>query len=186
VTDSQPHHCGDRAIFEHDFRDEGEPEAEFNPGIAGRLPRKNAAAGVLARDEHDRLLFVCPTYKPFLEIPGGLIEDDESPLAACRREIREELGIDLPVGRLLLVDWMPTHGVWRDSLQLIFDGGLLSRDQIATIRPAEGELSRFEFLGLDAAKSRLRPSMARRVALAHRALLGDETAYGEFGRLPTK
>jgi 8-oxo-dGTP pyrophosphatase MutT (NUDIX family) len=186
VTDSQPRHCGDREIFDHDFRDEGEPEAEFHRGIAGRLPRKNVAAGVLARDAADRVLFVCPTYKPFLEIPGGLIEDDESPLAACRREIREELGIDLAVGRLLLLDWMPTHGVWRDSLQLIFDGGRLSNEQIGAIRPAEDELSRFEFLSLDAAKSRLRPSMARRVALAHRAFLNGDTVYGEFGRRPAE
>uniref|UniRef100_UPI003F498D38 NUDIX domain-containing protein n=1 Tax=Amycolatopsis sp. CA-096443 TaxID=3239919 RepID=UPI003F498D38 len=184
MTKSKLHHCGDPVLFQHDFRDEGEPEVEFNPGIAGRLPRKNTAAGVLARDERDRILFVCPTYKPFLEIPGGLIEDDESPLAACHREIREELGIELAVGRLLLIDWMPAHGAWRDSLQLIFDGGVLSRDRIDAIRPAENELSRCEFHRLDVATSRLKPSMARRVSLAHRALLDGETVYGEFGRRP--
>jgi 8-oxo-dGTP pyrophosphatase MutT (NUDIX family) len=182
VTDDQPHHLGDRAVFAHDLRDEGEPEAEFNPGIAGRLPRKNVAAGVLVRDELGRVLFVCPTYKPFLEIPGGLTEDDESPLAACHREVREELGIELAVGRLLLVDWMPTHGVWRDSLQLIFDGGTVSPEQIRAIEPAPEELSRFEFLEVDAAKLRLRPSMARRVELAHRALVHGDTICAEFGR----
>ncbi|WP_246412273.1 NUDIX domain-containing protein [Amycolatopsis dendrobii] len=182
MTDHPAGHCGDEAVFARDLRDEGGPEAEFNPGIAARFPRKNAAAGALVRDEHGRILFVCPTYKPFLEIPGGLVEDDESPLAACRREVREELGIDAPVGRLLVVDWLPTHGVWRDSLQFIFDGGVLSREQIGAIRLAADEVSRFEFLGLEAARSRLRPSKARRVALAHQAFLDGETVYGEFGR----
>ncbi|WIX79216.1 NUDIX hydrolase [Amycolatopsis carbonis] len=123
------------------------------------------------------------TYKPFLEIPGGLIEDDESPLAACHREVREELRA---LGRLLFVDWMPTHGVWRDSLQLIFDGGTLSSEQISAIQPAEDELSRFEFLELDDAKERLRPSMARRVELASWTLLDGGAAYGEIGRQPAR
>ncbi|WP_410658377.1 NUDIX domain-containing protein [Amycolatopsis sp. lyj-112] len=180
----QPNHCGDRAAFLHDLEDEGDPEAEFNPGIAGRLPRKNVAAGVLIRDDAGRVLFISPTYKPFLDIPGGLVEDEESPLAACYREVREELGIDLQIGRLLLIDWMPTHGVWRDSIQLIFDGGVLSAEQTAAIRPAVDEVSRFEFLHADAAKKRLRPSMARRVELAHRALLDGPVQYAEFGRTP--
>ncbi|EFL09132.1 predicted protein [Streptomyces sp. AA4] len=182
MTDRQARHCGDEAGFARDLRDEGEPEAEFNPGIAARFPRKNTAAGVLARDESGRILFVCPTYKPFLEIPGGLVEDDESPLAACRREVREELGIDVTVGRLLVVDWLPTHGVWRDSVQFVFDGGVLSRDQIGAIRLASDELSRFEFLALESAQSQLRPSKARRIALAHQAVSAGETVYGEFGR----
>ncbi|WP_414940145.1 NUDIX domain-containing protein [Amycolatopsis sp. cmx-11-51] len=182
MSDDQPNHCGDRVVFAHDIRDEGEPEVEFNPGIAGRLPRKNVASGALIRNAAGRVLFVSPTYKPFLEIPGGLTEDDESPLAGCRREIKEELGIDIPVGRLLLVDWMPTRGVWRDSLQLIFDGGVLNTEQIEAIRPAADELSRFEFLEIDEAKQRLQPSLARRVELAHRALIDGETLYGEFGR----
>ncbi|GAA3561601.1 NUDIX hydrolase [Amycolatopsis ultiminotia] len=186
MTNSQPRHGGDPTVFAHDLHDEGEPEAEFHPGIAARLPRKNVAAGVLLRDERGRVLFVCPTYKPFLEIPGGVLEDDESPLAACRREAREELGIECAVGRLLLIDWMPTHGVWGDSLQFIFDGGTLSREQVAAIQPDGDEVSRCEFLDLDAAKERLRPSMARRLTLAHHTLLHGGTAYAEFGRRPAR
>lgn len=57
------------------------------------------------------------------EIPGGVAEHDESPLDACRREIREELGFELAIGDLLVVDWVPAHGVWFDGLMFIFDGG---------------------------------------------------------------
>ena len=57
--------------------------------IAG-LARVRAAAGVLFRDEAGRVLLVRPTYKGGWEVPGGAVEADESPLAAARREVREE------------------------------------------------------------------------------------------------
>ncbi|ONI88733.1 NUDIX hydrolase [Actinosynnema sp. ALI-1.44] len=150
--------------------------------MAGKLPRKNVASGALIRDTRGRILFVVPTYKPFLEIPGGLTEDDESPLAACRREVDEELGIRIEVTKLLLIDWMPTQGVWRDSVQLIFDGGVLTDEQVDTIRLGHGEIGNVEFLSPEECAPHLRPSMARRVKLAHDALSNDMPVYAEFGR----
>jgi ADP-ribose pyrophosphatase YjhB (NUDIX family) len=44
------------------------------------LPRKLMAAGVIFRDERDRILLVEPNYKPDWEIPGGIVEAGESPL----------------------------------------------------------------------------------------------------------
>jgi ADP-ribose pyrophosphatase YjhB (NUDIX family) len=37
------------------------------------------AAGALLFDEDGRILLVEPTYKPYWEIPGGVVEADESP-----------------------------------------------------------------------------------------------------------
>jgi ADP-ribose pyrophosphatase YjhB (NUDIX family) len=168
-------------MLDEDFAAEGEPEKEFNPGIAGRLPRKNVAAGALVRDSTEQILFVVPTYKPFLEIPGGLAEDNESPRAACDREIQEELGLSLTLGSLLVIDWTPTHGVWRDSLQMIYDGGSLTEEQIARIELDAKELGGLTFLKLDEAQSQLRPSMARRLSVAITALHDGRTIYAEFG-----
>ncbi|MBX6722278.1 MAG: NUDIX hydrolase, partial [Dactylosporangium sp.] len=39
-----------------------------------------------------RVLLVRPTYKPYWDIPGGYVQPGESPLAACKREIRASLG----------------------------------------------------------------------------------------------
>src|SRR3954464_3768886 len=108
-----------------DLREEGEPEREFHPGVAARMPRKRIAAGALIRDDSGRILFVVPNYRPWLDIPGGVVEADEPPKAACRREVGEETGLDLVVGRLLVVDWVPAQGVWGDALNLIFDGGII-------------------------------------------------------------
>jgi 8-oxo-dGTP pyrophosphatase MutT (NUDIX family) len=165
-----------------DLRAEGEPEKEFNPGVAWRLPRKTAAGGVLIRNSAGELLYLEPVYKPTLEIPGGVAEHDESPLEACRREVLEEIGLEIEVGDLLVVDWVPVHGVWFDGLMFIFDGGVLTDEQIGQIELDVSEARGYHFLSLETAQARLKPSLARRIALAEAARHRGKTEYAEFGR----
>ncbi len=172
-------------IREADLAAEGEPEKEFNQGIAGRLPKKAAAGGALVRNKDGLILFLEVVYKPTLEIPGGVVEFDESPLEACRREVREEIGLDIKIGEMLVVDWMPAQGVWTDGLMFIFDGGVLADAQIERITLDATEARRFQFLTLDQASDRLRPSMARRIARAEEALRRGRPSYAEFGRRVT-
>lgn len=168
--------------FEDDVRAEGEPEREFHAGVAARLPRKSVSGGALVRDPAGLVLFLQPTYKPTLEIPGGVAEVDESPLRACRREVEEELGLDLPIGRALVVDWIPVRGPWPDQLAFVFDGGVLDAATIDRIRPDPVEVGGFAFHEPAAVAGRLRPSMARRLATARLALETGGTFYAEFGR----
>ncbi|MFF7228906.1 MULTISPECIES: NUDIX domain-containing protein [unclassified Streptomyces] len=73
-----------------------------------------------------------PTYKEYREIPGGCVEVGESPLQACVREGREELGNSPEIGRLLAVDWAPGPAEG-DKVRYLFDGGVLPaelRDRI--------------------------------------------------------
>jgi 8-oxo-dGTP pyrophosphatase MutT (NUDIX family) len=172
--------------MDDDLHAEGEPEDEYHPGTAARLARKRAAGGAIIRDEESRLLFVEPTYRPYLEIPGGAVEENESPRFACERELREELGLCIHVGRLLVVDWVPIHGVWADGLMFVFDGGILSPDLMASIELPATELAGFRLLHLQQAAVRLKPSMVRRLAAALDALKGKETMYLEFGRRPDR
>lgn len=180
----QAHHLSPEqaAQFFKDMEAEGEPEVEFNPGIASRIASKTVAAGVLIHDEQGRIFFVTPIYKPYPEIPGGIVDANESPYLACQREIREELGIDIKVGNLLVVDWMPQHGVWRDSLQFIFDGGTLDAEKIAHIELPHDELKSFDFKYLEEVKSVLKPSFYRRLQKANHAKLNDTSLYSDFGR----
>ncbi|SDG47479.1 ADP-ribose pyrophosphatase YjhB, NUDIX family [Lentzea fradiae] len=170
-------HAGDPATFAADVLDEGPAEIEFEPGVASRRPVKTSAAGALVRDSAGRVLFVVPVYKPVLDIPGGMTEDDESPKAAALREIREELGLDVRLGRLLVVDWTPRNGVWRDCHQFVFDGGVV--DGAVACDP---ELRGVEYLTLDDARPRIYPSLHRRLTLAVTALESGTTRYAEFGR----
>ena len=89
------------------------------------MPRKRAAATMLFTDPAGRVLVVKPTYKPRWELPGGAVEDGESPGTAAAREVAEELGIDRAAGVLLAVDYVPADSVRTEGLIVVFDGGTI-------------------------------------------------------------
>jgi 8-oxo-dGTP diphosphatase len=64
-------------------------------------------------------------YKSTWEIPGGIAEEQESPYAACRREVAEELGLDRPIERILAIDWLPSRPELSEGLMLVYDGAVL-------------------------------------------------------------
>jgi len=71
------------------------------------LPKKRAAVGALIFNHSDQLLIVKPNYRDRWLIPGGVVEENESPRAGCAREIKEELSLDLVVNDLVCVDYKP-------------------------------------------------------------------------------
>lgn len=146
-----------------------------------KQPRKRVSADVLIRDREGRILLVDPQYKPDWDMPGGMAEANEPPHEAVRREMREELGLDVHASDLLVVDWVSPHGPWDDLLAFIFDGGKLADEQIATIKLSDGELSAFEFCTPEQAQERLRPYVWRRVAAALDALKTGHVQYLQDG-----
>jgi 8-oxo-dGTP pyrophosphatase MutT (NUDIX family)/transcriptional regulator with XRE-family HTH domain len=144
--------------------------------------RKRVGADVLLRDQAGRLLLVDPRYKPDWDLPGGMAEADEPPRQAARREVTEELGLDLQVGRVLCVDWVSPHGPWDDSLMFIFDGGVLTDQDIAGLRLLDGELRAFRFCTETEAATLLRDYVWRRVQAAIEALHDGQASYLEDGR----
>jgi 8-oxo-dGTP pyrophosphatase MutT (NUDIX family) len=102
------------------------------------LNRKRMSAGVLFRDSAGRVLLVEPSYKPHWDIPGGAVEADEPPWRTVTREVREELGIDHPLGALLVVDYMPADERMPEGVAFIFDGGLVTDAEVAALADRTG------------------------------------------------
>ena len=63
------------------------------------LPTKTMSSLCLFFDPAGRLLIVKPTYKPGWSMVGGIVDDQESPLAAMIRETKEEIGLGLTPDR---------------------------------------------------------------------------------------
>lgn len=145
----------------------------------GSLPKKRVAAGVLLFDEAGRLLIVNPTYKDGWEIPGGVVEANESPLAGCTREIREELGLDVRPVRLVCVNFTGETERRTESLNFIFYGGVLTEGQIAAIRLPEKELAGYRFLEPEQALALLKHRLRRRVMHSLNLIEMGQMAYLE-------
>jgi ADP-ribose pyrophosphatase YjhB (NUDIX family) len=137
--------------------------------------RKRVAADVLLRDGAGRVLLVNPTYKPGWDLPGGMAEANEPPEQAVRRELREELGVDVGVRGLLVVDWVAPHGPWDDLLAFVFDGGV--HGVTAELRPHDGELSEARFVPPGEARELVAERMRRRLDAAIRALEEAQPVY---------
>ena len=155
------------------------PRHVSDPTSAFATPR--VAAGALFLDPAGRVLLVHPTYKDSWDIPGGYVEQGESPAAGCRREVAEELGLDRQPRRLLAVDWAP-HEREGDKLLFLFDCGDLADDQ-ARIRLDPTELDRWQWVALDQLADYVIPRLARRIRTAA-TLDGSNMAYLEHGEHP--
>jgi 8-oxo-dGTP pyrophosphatase MutT (NUDIX family) len=98
--------------------------------------------------------------------------------------VREELGISVAVGLLLVADWAPSPDEG-DKLLFIFDGGTLTTQQLATVRLQADELASYAFHDPAKAVAMLIPRLGRRVSAAVDAHRAARTAYlehGVFGR----
>jgi ADP-ribose pyrophosphatase YjhB (NUDIX family) len=132
------------------------------------LPRKRVGCGALIVVGGE-LLIVKPAYKEGWGIPGGVVDAGESPHAACVRECREELGIEVVVGRLLLVDWAsePAAGAG-DALHFLFAGKVSSVTLLDQIRLPKEELSDWRLASVEDVSGLLTPDLSRRVGVALR------------------
>ncbi|MBL7499780.1 NUDIX hydrolase [Frankia sp. CNm7] len=162
---------------------QGRDAAEFAYLAEGnaRQARKRVSADAVIRDETGRLLLVDPTYKPDWDLPGGMAEANEPPRQAVRRELKEELDLDLHVGELLCVDWVSPHGPWDDLLAFVFDGGTLSADQARSLHAVDPELAAIRFCPPDEVARLLRPYVWRRVQAALTALDHGGVRYLQDG-----
>lgn len=146
------------------------------------MAQARVAAGVLFFDDGGRVLLVRPSYKPGWEIPGGYLHPGESPADAAAREVAEELGIEPPIGRLLVVDWAP-HPDEGDKILFVFDGGRLRDEHVARIRVDVREIVEYGYYDVDVIGRVLIGRVARRVHAAVAARVGGGVAYLECGRV---
>src|SRR5215210_8680467 len=145
---------------------------------AEKFATPRVAAGVLFRDDAGRVLLVKPTYKDGWEIPGGYVERGESPHAAAVREVAEELGADLDIAELLVLDWAP-HPAEGDKLLVIFRGRSLDQADLDRFNLDRNEIAEARFFPVYQLASLMPDRLARRVAEAASRSAGT---YLEHGR----
>lgn len=143
-----------------------------------------ASAAAILTDEEGRVLIVKPTYKPGWNLPGGRIDEGETPRRACERELLEELGVKVAPGRLLAHAYMAPPGQPGGHAYYVFDGGALTVEQQEAIRLQESELAecRFSFPA-DIAVENIPPSVRPLWSAALRARESGVPAYLELPQI---
>ena len=140
------------------------------------LPTMFAAAAALFTDPAGRVLLVKPNYRDHWSLPGGMLEHGEPPHAACRREVGEELGLDIAPGPLLVVGWAGPDGSRpRAITHFIFDGGVLADGTGITLQAEE--LDAWRFVGRADLAAYLPAIIRARVDAALERRAGGGTSY---------
>jgi 8-oxo-dGTP pyrophosphatase MutT (NUDIX family) len=146
------------------------------------LPRKRAIAQVLVRDHDGRVLLCNLTYKQDWDLPGGVVEVNESPRLAAEREVEEELSLTLPAGGLVLADWLPPWSGWDDAVCLVFDGGVHDAGLAERIVPQRREIRTAQFCTTAEVHERCADFTARRVDTALANVEAGRCTFTESGR----
>ncbi|MEV4195497.1 NUDIX hydrolase [Streptomyces toxytricini] len=110
---------------------------------SARRTTATASAAAVVTDGHGRVLVVNPVYKERWNLPGGHLDEGELPTAALRRELREEIGLDLEVGGLLVTAWLARpEGA---HVFHVFEGPQLTPEQQQRITLQESEIGEIRF-----------------------------------------
>lgn len=145
---------------------------------AAKFAKPRLASGALFVN-CGKVLLVSKTYGDRWDLPGGYVDRGESPAGACEREIREELGIDRTVRRLLIHDWAPNDAEG-DKILYIFDCGELGEDE-RRVRVDVAEIDEIKWVSIGSIADFVIPRLARRVTNGYRAYESGAILYLEHG-----
>lgn len=157
------------------------PAPDELPAFFAAQPKLLTAAGALLRHHDGRVLVVRPTYRDGWQFPGGIVEDDEAPSVAAARETREEIGLDIDIGRLLSVAYRRSAHPLPASLQLVFDAGAHGDELFAAIVLDTFELAEWRLVSTSCASALTGPRGRTRLVATFAALEDGTTRYLEDG-----
>jgi len=101
---------------------------------------KITASTALIKNSAGEYLFVKPAYRDDFQLPGGYAHTYEDPKEAVVREVKEELGIDVKVSRLLDVDHL------KGLLIFLYELEPLSDEKLSSIVLEEGEIESHKYV----------------------------------------
>lgn len=143
------------------------------------LPLKQVGAGTIFLNDQNEILILKPDYRQSWLIPGGSVDQDESPLACAIRETKEEIGLDVSDQRLVCVTHSPGAQLKHDAIRFIFYGGVLTQQQIDSMQLQADEIEAYKFVSVEEAETLLSPSLKRCLTPVLEAIQGNTVAYVE-------
>ena len=149
------------------------------------LPKQSLTSKVIVETSNGDWIIVKNPHHPNWQLPGGGVDAHETPRAAAKREVLEELNVEIGEPQLLLIDSIVTRGEHGDGLMFYWKV-LVSAESLKNIKFQVGELVDYKILPASGATALMSDSVQRRLA-AYFALSAEQQSavvYLEEGGVP--
>lgn len=117
------------------------------------LHKRVSSAALMLETQDGRLLILKANYKKHWTVPGGVIDEHETPMQAALRETLEEVGLTIDPETVIFVAVANRTGPVFDTYQFIFKAPLSDKD-IADIVLQKDEINEYEFVTREQVVSR--------------------------------
>jgi 8-oxo-dGTP diphosphatase len=141
------------------------------------LPKKRMSSGVIIRNSAGEILVLKTTYKDHWEIPGGVVEKSESPKETAKREILEEIDLEISVTSCLVIHYRRSLTGKDENITFVFDGGVLNSDKKMNLN--HQEILEARFVSFEEASALVGKKIASRLPFCQQALKEQRTIYLE-------
>lgn len=145
--------------------------------LAASFARKRCSVGALVPDSQGRLLILRPSYRPEWLLPGGVVEEGESPGQALARELHEEIGLAATLLGLACVDYVPACDRYTEAMHFLFHCAAVDDATARALRPDGSEIVELLFAHPDQCDALLAPTISRRL----QSLRASRPGYLEAG-----
>jgi len=106
------------------------------------LPRKRSASAVILKNKNNEWLLLRTDYHDGkYTFPGGIVNQYESAWEGAKREVNEEINLDINILKILTIVNISHQTINDEMVIYFFDGGLVSDEEIKKINYSDGEIN---------------------------------------------
>lgn len=108
-------------------------------------PRRISSAAIMLENVHGELLIIKANYKPYWTLPGGVVDDGETPKQAAIREVQEEVGLKIEPATVEFIAVVDRISQTAQTYQFLFKAQLPA-DALTQIVLQEAEIDEYMFI----------------------------------------
>lgn len=159
----------------------------YNKSDKNLFPEKRVSSIGFILNEDKNILLVKPSYYPYWHLPGGYVDQYESPLQAVSREIKEEISLDLNPKKLMMVNYESGNESKKEVIVFIFDFDVIIKTKFEFLKVDNSEIIDYGFFTMNEAMGKVGPDRSKRLELCFKAnqqkkfyYLNDEFPLPEY------
>lgn len=141
------------------------------------FPEKRVSSIGFIQNDELKILLVKPSYYKYWHLPGGFVDENESPLVAVSREIKEEVNLDLEPDRLMIINYHSGSEQQKEVLVFIFDYGIIQHENFKALTVDHAEIVDYGFFTKQEALNLVGPDKKDQLRMCYRAHETSEFFY---------